>query len=365
MALVEVLKNLGFNPQNDGLRLKNLPPEQREQYFQENLKSTVNHLLDDLPASLPYYYRLSKTGEVVSYPSGVPLFIDCKERGGFYQEGLRQMLSLAKENPEELVFLYSPPGPVDFSEGFNPETGENYYKIGQLYLSWFDGEKFNNLALSISEEGGWLVDAVLGEGFSSPNDDPQTIKKIITRPRASHLSFDRFLARLEEEGDKIIYHNVHGETFTSWQVADLMVKSLAGRLRPTVFSQDKTILALKRAITAEQVALAYLETMRQWMIGRGVVETSLGGGCGGGRISLFSIERILSGSVNEILPNLSSSFRDLTQSLIPSIFSGLEKSYSFDREGVCRICHQKRPLGPCGICQKCDEELSIFLSIRL
>lgn len=45
------------------------------------------------------------------------------------------------------------------------------------------------------------------------------------------------------------------------------------------------------------------------------------------------------------------------KSSLAEIFSSSEKNYSFDTKGTCQKCKSEKMLGPCGLCETCDDTL--------
>lgn len=175
---IDVAKSLakkGFNPEEAHLLNAMTDNEKKRDYLSKNLETTINHVFEDSVVSFTNYYQLNKQNEVVSYPDGTILNIDPDERGGLNKFGIESAVAGALDNPNQLVLLYSPPGPVVFDDNPNNKFREiKPYTDGQLYMMYSDGEKVNNVAVSISDTGeSWvsqLMPYVYQQALSQPTD---------------------------------------------------------------------------------------------------------------------------------------------------------------------------------------------------
>jgi len=146
------LTQYGYNLQ-EARRLSKLSTVDQIVFLTKELESYELHVVRNHVVSLPYSYWLAENGRIFSNQAqSIELELDRDERGGYYQIGISEALRLAKNNPGQLVYNYSPPGPASFDPIPDPKYAKPY-NIGQLYLMYSDGEKVNNISVSVSPEG--------------------------------------------------------------------------------------------------------------------------------------------------------------------------------------------------------------------
>lgn len=158
----DYLQQLGFNPLREFASLSDVvSPEDRITLLRRNLESFTNEVLMDEPVSRPYRYYLDAGGAIYTDPSLAPIYdltrqIDTRERNGLYLRGITESIQLARHYPDDLVGLYSPPGPASFAETTD-DSADPFrnirYTYGQLYLFRWDGAAIDALAVKLNGDG--------------------------------------------------------------------------------------------------------------------------------------------------------------------------------------------------------------------
>ena len=164
MSLVELtlnpLASFGINL-TEADRLRYLTPEDRFSEVYQGLMGYKKEVLEDSAVSIPYSYWFGHDGRLYTHPDYHDKLrlaenqIDIRERGGLPLEGFRVLTRMLRENPNEVILWYSPPGDVSFDKDpNNPYTEVSPYKNGQLYLQYFDTleERVGNFAITVSNE---------------------------------------------------------------------------------------------------------------------------------------------------------------------------------------------------------------------
>lgn len=306
-------------------------------YLRRNLETTVNHLYQDSVVSFTNHYQL-KNGEIITYPDGVSLHLDPEERGNLYKQGLTSAVAGAIENPHKLVTYYSPPGPIVFDDNpANKYRAVDPYKIGQLYLMYFDGEKVNNVAVGISRVGESWVEELMPQDYKiamSKPDEISRIKHFITHPVLHDDSIDSFFTKQQIRNNRPIYKNKDGIMFSLDQTLHLIRQSLDNKLPHSDIVNTVMRGININNITPDNIAAIYNQTMALYMRRNNLTSMSLGGSCGGKEVSLDSL-----GGFN--MNSLSSSFRLLTQGGIESL---LKSSKDFRNDpNLCRCSAASEP----------------------
>jgi len=285
-------------------------------FLRNNLLSYELHVIKNHIASIPYSYFPGEGGKLYcDREKKNNLEIDPRERNGFYSVGIGRAVDLALSRRDKLVFLYSPPGKASFSVP-PPEDYKNSYTIGQLYLMWYDGDKINNIAVSINGEGERWLSEVMGRPFvDRPPTDEEIIRDII-HPVPTDYSIDEFLdSKWEYEGEIFRIRNIDGfHSYVASQAMEEIRKSLNGELKAE-FNHELMALRLARDGGGYD---PYQHMLIQTMLSRDKKSMPIGGGCSG-EIELkddaFGINflDIYGKSIfNE--PNLSSKYRQQNQS---------------------------------------------------
>jgi len=294
-----------------------------------NLESYELHVIRNHVVSLPCYYRLSETGNIIDAKTKKELVLDQRERGGWYETGIKNTLNIAKNNPGNLVFLYSPSGLASFEEE-PPEDYAKPYNIGQLYLLWYDGDKFINFGISINGEGEeWLKEIFALEmiDYNNTLTEKERITNYITTPVRSCWTIDDFLNR-SWQFNKTVFSSKSFQGikhFDLYETLSELRNSLMGKLRATI---DGEVLARKLALEGGSTESGYKSLIYDTMQRNRVSSIPLGGGCGGQSIS----EKDL---FNNSLSNLSSDYRRIIQR------SGKNEQMITELECTCPFCKKK------------------------
>lgn len=297
----------GFNPFAEAKSYQGLPSEEITKRFNQQRESYVNHLLEDQAVSILYQYWPDKNGNIFTSSSkkerdNVVHQIDFNERNGFFYDGILATIEQAVQNPGNLVTLYSPTGKKLFNstptESIPKEKSKwlkEPYNIGQLYFLYFDGEKINNVAVSINDDNNpWLLE--MGREFTEINqerDEEKRISLFLTTP-IELGNVDIFLEKPWEHNYRI-FKNVHNEDFFLDGVINDMRETFAGRRKLKIpIYYDQTVQSLQRSeITVDIITQGYLSTVYNFMKERGLSKTKFGGGCPGDGAEMSEVERIL------------------------------------------------------------------------
>jgi len=374
VQLVDSLKGYqyGFDPFAEVKNLQSFSPQERIVRFNQQRESYINHLLEDQAVSILYKYWPDKNGNIYTSSSrnernNVVHQIDFNERNGLFYDGILQTVKQAVQNPGSLVALYSPTGkklfnstPVESVPKEKSKWLKEPYNIGQLYFLYFDGEKINNVAVSMNNDNNpWLMDLKpIFKEINQEKDEETRISLFLTTPVLLE-NIDQFLQRNWNDNYHI-FKNVHGEDFFLDRVIDDMKKAFAGKRKlKTPIYYDQTVQSLQRSeITADIITQGYFSTIYNFMKERGLSKIKFGGGCPGDGAEMSTVEEILGYDVmrsitgenifSQSVSPLSTSFRKIKQDK--------EKKWQY-HEGECVVCHKKpAEVGPCNICKKCEEK---------
>jgi len=326
------LRKYSVNPGAESIYLKSIGREKRIEFFQKNLNSYVNHVLEDNVVSLPYFYRLSPDNDITIYPSGAKVHLDQRERGGGYILGLTTALRQSVETPNTVISLYSPPGPTSFDhDPDNPYTEVGSYHDGQLYLMYFDGKKIHNVAVSISERGENFVRRVLGNIYLEAQNKPTEEEKIfhlITNPKSTQLTIDQFLDFYQRFNlDEVIYRNNKGHEFTLWETLASLRSSFSGQLETSIKANINHQKLTNGEYSGKEIFLAYKSLIINYMSKKGLKSLKLGGSCGSDQ--KFSFEEMINHYENH-LNNLSSLDRFLKQNLSKEVLISSDGEERYD-----------------------------------
>lgn len=340
VQLVDSLKSYqyGFDPFAEVRSLQLLSPQDRIARFNQQRESYVNHLLEDQAVSILYKYWPDKNGEIFTSSSrnerdNVIHQIDFNERNGLFYDGILRTVEQAVQNPGNLVALYSPTGkklfdstPVESIPKEKSKWLKEAYDIGQLYFLYFDGNKINNVAVSINrDDSPWLIDlAPIFKEINQEKDEETRIPLFLTTPVLLE-NVDQFLQRNWNDNYHI-FKNVHGEDFFLDGVINNMRETFAGKkkLKIPVY-YDQTVYALQRSeITADIVTQGYLSTVYNFMKERGLSKTKFGGGCPGKGAEISTVEEILG---YDVMRSITAGENMFTKSVSP-----LSTSYRYLRQ---------------------------------
>ena len=365
MAFVEnYLKQYGFDPRAEAVRLNLLSLRERQKTLKENLTSYTKEVVGDEPVSLLYYYWFDESGRLFTNSSLTPVYcldiqLDDKERNGLPKIGTYQAANMAYTNPGCLIGWYSPKGPAEFGN-IRSDFGVINYDYGQLYLLRFDGEKIESLAVKIEDEkpGGFLegVTQAVFKKAQAAKSKEEAIATFMLNPVM--IGTLENLERKEWPNiGEIIYQSSIGRQYS---LAEILKEVKANFNHQKKYCSDvypdQTIFALEaRLVTEDMIMAAYMQVIYRHMEEKGMTSMSLSGSCGGSVISLEDVNNLL--GINSITQNpfeqldshFSSAWREMTQKK--------GKEYGFNREGECRVCHRATKVGPCSICEGCDHAI--------
>lgn len=365
--MVEYYSKFGFDPAAEAQRLQKLEPKERIREFIQQRESYVNHLTEDQAVSIKFSYWLDAEGEVFTSPSidnniyNIKNQIDTSERDGSFYPGILKATVLAKDNPYDLISLYSPTGKKLFTEANKdniPEEKleflEKSYDTGQLYLMYFDGLKIDCVAVSVNnDDNPWLSQLGLNM-FNEVENEEKKIVSILNSPVGLGNIDDFFMRDWPE--NYLIYYNVHHQDFYLDDVLSKIKEVFLGKQKRVIDVGDRTIMALQRhEVTADMVVASYLTALYKHM--QASVQP-IGGGCGGSVADkseieiLLGINSIIQKSViptlNQLVSSFSSTFRDIKQKQ--------EKKWEY-HNGCCAVCGKDpAKVGPCNVCVDCEKK---------
>ncbi len=303
------LAKKGYNPAEAQNLNRITSKEVRKKTLESNLATMVNHVFEDSAVSFTNYYQMNNKGEVISYPDSEVLHIDPDERGGLNEFGIKSAVTGALENPDKVVLLYSPPGPVVFDDNpHNKFKDIKPYTDGQLYVMYSDGEKVNNVAISISGEGEKWISQIMPHEYREASSRVSAIEKVkyyITHPLLTGKSIDAFLTSRWGSQDKVIFKNKDGIEFSLLQTLSLIHQSLAGQMQ-----QSHIVDRVLQHFDMENISMHDIDriygALAQHYMKENKLETmTLGGSCGGTEIKLDIF--------SQGLESLSTNFRMITQ----------------------------------------------------
>lgn len=360
----QALAQYGFNPQE---KVKS------EKDFKRQLESYSIHVVEDLPVSNIYSYRFNSETQKIFTEEGSEVIIDPEERGGLSAIGTIKALQMSLANPDNLVFLYSPPGPVAF------EPGTKYDKLlpypsGQLYVFKKRSEKENivdAIALSVGKDyEKEVLRLFFGENRSDINDEVQKIIYYLSNPVLSGFeSFEDLIVSLLKKPELGFYKNVHNQEFSFSDVARFIELGIKGEIKPQNYRVLEIIEEIisnmeikKRAELSFSLnslwldnnsnsSLPYFQILSSYF-GGSSKPLVLGGSCGGSAVEKSEIQKFLDG-----FNPLSTNWR------MSDFFKNTDSDKYGSREFECPHCHKKvkRPentlLEKCPHCQqsvRCD-----------
>ncbi len=354
------LTRLGIDPSAEAKYLNSLNSPDRLSYLAKQLETHELHVVRNHVVSLPYNYWFSEGRIFTNEKKTTELDLDEKERGGLYKFGLKEAFTMAQNNPNQLVYQYSPPGPASFKLPPDPEYAKPY-DIGQLYLMYFDGEKIKNISISINGDGEkWVAEIFGNKYFQMLNheSDIEKIKDFITTPILSQQTIDDFLNHNWQNPNRVVFTSNSLEKETKYITDDVLREirnSLSGQLRGKINTELIAARALNgdKKVTKEDIERSYLLMIGQVMNTEGVSKTKFGGGCGGDVVRAADLFDQNPVAKLEALPNLSSGYRKL---LGKKDSDENTWGYDFDSNG-CRFCASQY-VGPCRICESCTGRIN-------
>ncbi|MBI4004934.1 hypothetical protein HY358_02250 [Candidatus Roizmanbacteria bacterium] len=301
------LKQLGITLA-EHRRLQQLTPLERERELAQQIASLTKEVLDDHPVSTPYSYWLDAGGEIYSDQSRKPIFnlrnqINPGERGGLPLDGFLKVGVRLRHNPGNLILLYSPPGPASFDNDPKNPYSQITYRDGQLYMQYFDGQKINAVALKVTNES--VIRQLAPSLFSAADkksSQRERIAFLVTNP-AGELSVDDFFNHQWKDGE--MYRDKDSRSYSLSEVLMQAKDVLFGRSRSEFhLSEDLRGALSQETITEHLILSAYTSTIRNYMRDRGYEEMELSGSCGGGKVSVDTLDVFL--QIDNNLPQLQS-----------------------------------------------------------
>ena len=336
------LKKYSVNPRAEARLLNRLSGKDKIRTLEQNLDSYVNHVLEDNVVSLPYSYGLSKDNEILIHDTGQKVFLDERERGGLYKEGLIRALTSSVENPGLVSLLYSPPGITSFDgDPDNPYTQVGKYRDGQLYVMYYDGGKIRNAAISVSKNGEPWVQDILGDVYSEASGkqtEQEKIGHLISHPNLTRLKIDQFIEVNGRAGDRTIYKNNKDYEFSLFETMELLRQSFSGSLRLSIKNRLTEAFFKGHEVDEQFILNSYKHLILHYMESHGLESLRLSGSCGSEE--KFKINDLMN-TVDNFLNNFSSLDRLLKQKMPKGLEEDKDdKSHDFYS---CPHCTQPIP----------------------
>lgn len=369
------LSKYGFNP-NEKIEF--------EGDFEKQLESYATHVIEDLPVSNIYSYIFIPETQKIFTENGSELYIDPEERGGLPQIGTIKALKMSLANPDNLVFLYSPPGPVAFQSGTKYDKVPPY-PSGQLYFfKKRQGEEniIDAIALSVGKDfENDVLSLFFGKNIPRFDDEVQKIVYYLSNPEVSIFSdFEELINLLDQNSHLIFYLNVHGQKFSFADIAEFLRLGIKGQIKP----QNQKVLEIIEKIMNTRIerkrvedigkripgvfssdeevknfgVLPYFQVLSAYF-GGSSKPLVLGGSCGGTVVDFREVNQLIESLIIESLKDydpLSTNWRRLSN-------KSLDVDKYGSREFECPHCHKRirRPedtlLEKCPYCQqnvRCD-----------
>ncbi|OGG03658.1 hypothetical protein A2W14_04045 [Candidatus Gottesmanbacteria bacterium RBG_16_37_8] len=361
----EHLKQFGFDPQAESIRLSSLTLEKQNSVLQQNLRAYRNEVVEDKAVSIPYQYYFNDKGQVFTDSSLKPIFnlklqFDQRERSGLPMTGVYRALNLAYENPQTLVALYSPEGSAAFDSNDNNPYRKIIYDYGQLYLMYFDKEKVNGLAIKIKDEGKEWVEELLTVKFRQRQEEYlEEIKHYIQTP-VKLSTLDDFWGKVWRN-NYLIYQSERAEYYLDEILITIKEKFQMSKnhaeddsnlfLPDQNESKARGTVNYDSRLTEEDIFRAYLAVIHRFLEENNEYSTALSGSCGGSTVSLDQVEMFL-GIKNTISNNPFPKMFNGFSSVLRSFFKVDIDSWS---EGTCVACGDITLVGGCGFCKTCEK----------
>jgi hypothetical protein len=343
----ESLARFGFNPKERISSLKD---------FSLQMESHALHVIEDRPVSNAYSYFIDREQIYIDEKRETKLFVDPQERDGLALLGVEEVVEKACFNPGQIVFLYSPPGPVVFRSGTRYDKMKPY-PDGQLYLLvGTDNNRVDTLAISVSkEEEKKTLSTFLGSENSKVgfDDGIEKIKYFLTQPIITNWNIDDFLVYLEGISylnDFSVYKNVHKEEFKLSDVLSDLRRGWIGEIKPKITIHYQQLFNIAQRGNVRGAYLNQLQNYFPLYSKNGVMP--LGGGCGGDDVDTNEFDPLKEFKQTNLL---STNYRLRT----PSIQDILKKKddKDFDEYGSlkfdCPICNGEHTRPRHKLLEKC------------
>jgi len=270
------LAKYGFNPREQVSSLKD---------FSHQMEFHALHVIEDRPVSNAYSYFIDRGQIYIDEKKETKLFVDPQERDRLSLLGVEEAVKKVLFYPGQIVFLYSPPGPVVFSSGTRYDKMKPY-PAGQLYLLvGTDNNRVDTLAISVSkEEEEKTLSTFLGSENSKVgfDDEIEEIKYFLTHPIITNWNIDDFLVYLEGISyldDFSVYKNVHKEEFKLSDVLSDLRRGWIGKIKPKITTDYQQLFNMVQGGSVRGAYLNQLQNYFPLYSKNGVMP--LGGGCGG------------------------------------------------------------------------------------
>ncbi len=273
------LAKFGYNPLERVSTLNN---------FSKQIESYVLHVIEDRPVSNIYSYFIDNGQIYIDEKGETKLFIDPQERSGLAFLGAENAVKKALSHLGQIVFWYSPPGPVAF------EAGTKYDKVkpypdGQLYL--LVGKNDNQvdaIAISISkEQEKKVLTTFLGKknmDYGGFNDEIEKIKYFLTHPTITNFNIDDFLTYLEGIAylnNFPVYKNVHNQKFLLSDILYDLRRGWLKKIKPKIAIDYQQLFNKAKKEGVSGVYLNQLQDPIYMSLYSRDGKMPLGGGCGG------------------------------------------------------------------------------------
>ncbi len=328
----ESLAKFGFNPKEKFSSFSDLS---------RKMESHALHVIEDRPVSNAYSYFIDRGQIYTDEKIETKLFVDPQERNGFSLLGVEEAVKKSLSYPGQIVFLYSPSGPVVFKPGTRYDKMKPY-PDGQLYLLVAtDNNRVDTLAISVSkEEEEKTLSTFLGREYKNIgfNDEIEKIKYFLTHPIITNWNIDDFLTYLEGISyleNFPVYKNVHKEEFKLSEVLFDLRRGWIGEIKPKIKMNHQQLFNMAQGGSVREAYMNQLQNYFPIYSKNG--KMPLGGGCGGDDINENDFDPLA--SFRQINP-LSTNYRLST----PSIRDILRGKDSEDRHKNYR-------------CPKCNTEI--------
>lgn len=316
VAELNPLATFGINV-SEADRIRVLSPEDRLSEVYQGLMGYKKEVLEDSAVSIPYSYWFGTDRRLYTHSNHQDELrlaegqIDIRERGGLPLEGFRALTHLLRENPNEVILWYSPPGDVSFDKDPNsPYTKVAPYKNGQLYLQYLDSleNRVQSFAITVSNDS--IIQDLMPNLYRAALEEQQYqdfISVFLRNPVITGVGINEFLSgNWAENLGTIVYKHHDGRVSTVFDVLAEIRETLSGK--GMVVDEHALYLAQELAYskpTQERVLKMYLQFIHRSMKGN---QIQLAGSCGGRVVERDSIESLL-GITNSFTNIYSTAYR--------------------------------------------------------
>ena len=324
-AVKELLSNplgyLGVNP-SEADRMRLLSPEDRRSEVYQGLMGYKKEVLEDSAVSIPYSYWFGPDGRLYTHSEHRDELrlaenqIDIRERGGLPLEGFRLLSQALLSNPENVILMYSPPGPASFDKEPDSPYSVIPYENGQLYVQYFDtsADKIQSFAITVSNES--IIQVLMPNIYTSAQKEENYQKYIelfLTNPVVTDIGMDEFLrGDWVENLSDVVYKHHDGRVSTVFDVLADIREALSGKgEKRDDYAEDLAKEIAFSKPTQEGVFKMYLRFIHGSTQGS---QIQLAGSCGGRVVERDSIKSLL-GITNSFTNIYSSEYRLITNPL--------------------------------------------------